>query len=99
MTVHDFGFAEPALCDGGDIGIGEAYLRGEWETPNLTHFLELFCANHEMIAKMLEDRPLVRIWQQFRHWMNRNTKRGSRRNIHAHYDLGNRFYEPGSTAR
>jgi cyclopropane-fatty-acyl-phospholipid synthase len=92
MTIHDFGFAS-RLVHGGDIGIGEAYLRGEWETSNLTHFLELFCANHEMIAQMLDGRPLVRIWQQFRHWLNRNTKHGSRRNIHAHYDLGNRFYE------
>ena len=50
MTVHDLGFAR-RLLEGGDIGIGEAYLRGEWETPDLTHFLELFCANHDLIAR------------------------------------------------
>ncbi len=92
ISARDFGFAR-RLAEGGEIGFAEAYLRGEWETPDLTRFLELFCANHTLISRLLEDRPLVRMWQQFRHWMNRNTKRGSRRNIHAHYDLGNRFYE------
>ncbi|MFO1148794.1 MAG: cyclopropane-fatty-acyl-phospholipid synthase family protein [Alsobacter sp.] len=92
LIVHDLAFAR-RFADGGDVGIAEAYLRGEWETPNLTHFLELFCANHELIASMLDGKPLMRAWQLFRHWLNRNTKAGSRRNIHAHYDLGNRFYE------
>nr|WP_256515507.1 cyclopropane-fatty-acyl-phospholipid synthase family protein [Alsobacter ponti] len=92
MTVHDFGFAT-RLAHGGDIGIGEAYLRGEWETSNLTRFLQLFCVNHELIARMLDGHALARLWQLFRHWLHRNTKSGSRRNIHAHYDLGNRFYE------
>jgi cyclopropane-fatty-acyl-phospholipid synthase len=92
LVVHDLAFAR-RFADGGDVGIAEAYLRGEWETPNLTRFLELFCANHELIARMLDGKPLIRAWQQFRHWLNRNTKSGSKRNIHAHYDLGNRFYE------
>ena len=76
LIVHDLGFAR-RFADGGDIGIAEAYLQGEWETPNLTAFLELFCVNHELIAQMLENRPLIRAWQQFRHWLNRNTKSGS----------------------
>ena len=92
LVVHDFAFCR-RMADGGDIGIAEAYLRGEWETPDLTQFLQLFCVNHEMISQLLEDRPLVRAWQHFRHWLNRNTRAGSKRNIHAHYDLGNRFYE------
>lgn len=92
MHIRDLSFAR-RLLEGGDIGIAEAFLSGEWETPDLTRFLELFCANHHLIANMLEDRPLVRFWQRMRHWMNRNTKAGSKRNIHAHYDLGNRFYE------
>ena len=77
------------LVDGGDIGIAEAYLRGEWETPNLTQFLELFCVNHELIAKMLEDRPLVRDLAAVPPLAEPQHEDGSRRNIHAHYDLGN----------
>ena len=91
MVVHDYGFAW-RLLRGGDIGIAESYLRGEWETPNLTEFLYLFCVNVEMMQAILRGKPLVRWAQVFRHWLNRNTRRQARKNIHAHYDLGNDFY-------
>jgi len=91
MVVHDFGFAWRVLR-GGDIGIAESYLRGEWETPNLTEFLYLFCVNVEMMQAVLRGKPLIRWVQLFRHWLHRNTRRQARRNIHAHYDLGNDFY-------
>jgi cyclopropane-fatty-acyl-phospholipid synthase len=91
FIVNDFAFAK-RLATGGDIGFAEAYLRGEWETPDLAAFLHLFATNYDAIQTMLTGRPLVRLWQMFRHFMNRNTKAGSRKNIHAHYDLGNRFY-------
>ena len=91
MVVHDLGFAW-RLLRGGDIGVAESYLRGEWETPNLTEFLYLFCVNVEMMQAILRGKPLVRWAQVFRHWLNRNTRRQARKNIHAHYDLGNEFY-------
>ena len=91
MVVRDLNFAR-RLANGGDIGIAEAYLRGEWETPNLTHFLEVFCVNQPIIQRMLDNNPMARLLQRMRHWLNRNSKRGARRNIHAHYDLGNAFY-------
>ena len=91
MIVHDLGFAR-RLASGGELGIAEAFLNGEWESPDLTHFLELFCVNQPVIARLLDGKPLVRLLQLARHWLNRNTRSGSRRNIHAHYDLGNRFY-------
>jgi cyclopropane-fatty-acyl-phospholipid synthase len=91
MTLHSYGFASK-LINNGDIGIAEAYLRGEWDTPDLTQFLYLFCVNHELIQSMLADKPLVRFVQTVRHWFNRNTKRQARRNIYAHYDIGNAFY-------
>ena len=91
MVVKDLGFAK-RLANGGDIGIAEAYLRGEWETPNLTHFLQVFCVNQPILQNMLDNNRLARLLQNIRHWLNRNTKRGSKRNIHAHYDLGNEFY-------
>lgn len=91
IDIHDLGFARH-LLRGGDIGFAEAYLRGAWSTPDLTRFLLLFCVNHAAVATLLPDRPLTRLWQRFRHWLNRNSRRGAKRNIHAHYDLGNRFY-------
>src|SRR6201991_4941058 len=91
MTLANYGFAS-RLLRSGDIGIAEAYLRGEWDTPDLTQFLYLFCVNHDLIQMMLGDNPLMRFVQIVRHRFNRNTRRQARRNIYAHYDIGNAFY-------
>lgn len=91
MAIHDHAFAW-RLLNGGDIGIAEAYLRREWDTPDLTQFLYIFCVNHDLIQAMLGNKPLMRFVQTMRHWFNRNTRTQSRRNIHAHYDIGNSFY-------
>ena len=91
MVIHSLDFAKD-LASGGEVGISEAFIKGHWESPNLTHFLELFCVNQPVIQKLLDGKPLVRLFQRVHHWLNRNTKSGSRRNIHAHYDLGNQFY-------
>ncbi len=91
FVVRDLGFAK-RLFEGGDIGLAEAYIAGEWDTPDLTAFLYLFCVNHEAVATLLPGRPFMKLLQRFRHWMNRNSKSGSKRNIHAHYDIGNAFY-------
>ena len=90
MIINDLTFAR-SLAQG-DIGLAESYLRGEWESPDLTRFLQLFCVNQPVIASLMDGKPLTRFVQMMHHWLNRNTKSGSRRNIHAHYDLGNRFY-------
>jgi len=90
-TLHSYSFAS-RLINGGDIGIAEAYLNGEWDTPDLTQFLYLFCVNHELIQTMLGDKPMMRFLQMVRHWFNRNTRGQARRNIYAHYDIGNAFY-------
>jgi cyclopropane-fatty-acyl-phospholipid synthase len=91
LVVHDFSFAS-RLADGGDLGFAEAYLRREWDTPDLAAFLELFAANYPVIQTLLDGRPLIRLWQMFQHFRRRNSKAQARKNIHAHYDLGNRFY-------
>jgi cyclopropane-fatty-acyl-phospholipid synthase len=91
MTLYNYGFAS-RLLNGGDIGIAEAYLHGEWDTPDLTQFLYLFCVNQAWMQTMLVGTPLTRTIQFLRHWLNRNTRRQARRNIYAHYDIGNAFY-------
>src|SRR5215470_14856735 len=91
VIVKDLRFAS-RFIRGGDLGIAEGYLRGEWETPDLTEFLYLFTVNYELSNSMLGNKPIVRLLQLFQHWLNRNTRSQARRNIHAHYDLGNRFY-------
>jgi cyclopropane-fatty-acyl-phospholipid synthase len=81
------------LLSGSDVGVGESYMMGEWTSSDVTTFLELFCRNRDATADMLRGSPLFRMMIRVRHWLNRNTRTGSRRNISAHYDLGNAFYK------
>ncbi len=92
LLIKDYRFARRILRSG-DLGVAEGFLRGEWDSPDLPAFLELFSANADHVNGYLMAKPLYRALQSFRHWLNRNTKRRARRNIEAHYDLGNRFYE------
>jgi cyclopropane-fatty-acyl-phospholipid synthase len=91
MRVNDLRFAT-RLFGGGDLGIAESNLRGEWESSDLTDFLRLFAENFDIMTRVIDSNPLARWAQLFQHWLNRNTKRGSQRNIHSHYDIGNAFY-------
>ncbi len=81
------------LIIGGDLGFAEGYLRREWDTPDLATLMLLLAANQKSGTRLVPGRPILRIWQRLRHFLNRNTKLGAKRNIHAHYDLGNAFYE------
>jgi cyclopropane-fatty-acyl-phospholipid synthase len=80
------------LVSGWDIGFAEAYCAGEWSSPNLVALLKLACDNSTVMSPLKVLRP-PRFWMRLRHAKNRNTRRGSRRNITAHYDLGNKFYQ------
>jgi cyclopropane-fatty-acyl-phospholipid synthase len=92
MIVHSYRFAW-RLLKGGDIGIAEAYLRKEWDTPDLTQFLYIFCINHDLISPLFEQKGAMRFVQALQHWLKRNTRAQARRNIFAHYDIGNTFYK------
>jgi cyclopropane-fatty-acyl-phospholipid synthase len=76
----------------GDLGFAESYLAREWETPDLARLLELLALNLDAYDATQRRTWLSQAWVGLRHWANRNTRRGSRRNIAAHYDLGNDFY-------
>ncbi len=79
---------------GGTIGLAESYVDGDWESPDVTSFLELFVVNQEEGDRLAGGTSwLLNALQKLRHWMNTNTLRGSKRNIAAHYDLGNAFYK------
>lgn len=91
LEVHDLNFAR-RLIRSGSLGFSEAYLAREWDSPNLTHLLEVFAKNVEHIRASLKAKRFVRSYQNLQHLLHRNSKSGSKRNIHAHYDLGNEFY-------
>jgi cyclopropane-fatty-acyl-phospholipid synthase len=82
-----------AALRSGDIGFAESYIAGDWHTPNLTELLRLFIANRREIEDMVYGSWLGRLAHWVQHKLNRNSRANSRKNIHAHYDLGNPFYE------
>jgi cyclopropane-fatty-acyl-phospholipid synthase len=83
----------PAVAFGGSVGAGEAYIDGAWECDDLVGLTRLMLANRAVLDGM--ERGLARLSAPLRllvHGLRRNTRAGSRRNIAAHYDLGNDFY-------
>ncbi|RZO67634.1 MAG: class I SAM-dependent methyltransferase [Parvularculaceae bacterium] len=92
IDIKRFAFARRTVF-GGDIGFFESYAAGDWETPNLADCLYVFARNADHIADAFDGSVFSGVTEQVRHWLNRNTLTGSRRNISAHYDLGNAFYE------
>lgn len=78
---------------GGDIGVAEAYMSGDWDSPDLGAVLDLGLRNDHAMTELFHRPWPVRLLNRIRHALHANTPRGSRRNIAAHYDLGNAFYE------
>lgn len=79
------------LLAGGAVGFADAYLDGDWDSPDLVALLRFGWANRAAIG--IERRGvLARFFDRIGHWRRQNSRRGSRRNIAAHYDLGNEFY-------
>jgi cyclopropane-fatty-acyl-phospholipid synthase len=88
------------LLAGGDVAGGEIYMDGDWSSPDLPSLIELVARNTALI-QAIGGSWFARLLNRMRHRMNANTKRGSKRNIVRHYDLGNDFYaawlDPGMT--
>ena len=76
----------------GDIGLAEAWLDGEWSSPDVTALLTLLARNRAVLRQALYGAWHRLLLARVRHAFNRNSRAGSRRNIMAHYDLGNEFY-------
>lgn len=91
LLIHDFRFMRRVLGSG-DIGFAEGFLAGEWDTPDLSALLEVLTLNIDRLQRMLHRSPAARLVNRVRHALRANTRAGSKRNIHAHYDLGNSFY-------
>lgn len=81
------------LVFAGTRGFAEAYMDGDWDTPDLPALLRLAQANEHALGSSIDGNRLGRWLDRTRHLTRANTKHGSRRNISYHYDLGNAFYE------
>lgn len=82
------------IAFGGSMGAGESFIHGYWACAELSNLLRILIRNREVLEQMdsglaLLSTPLQKIF----HALNRNTRKGSRKNIAAHYDLGNEFYQ------
>ena len=82
------------IASSGSIGAGEAFIHGYWSSPDLTKVVRVLVSNMAVLDAMEDGlarlgRPLIRAL----HWINRNTRKGSQKNIAAHYDLGNEMFE------
>lgn len=91
ITVHNWKPFAAALKSG-DIGFAEGYIEGDWSTGDLSALLGLMLANRKALDAVIHGSWMGRLLYRLRHLFNRNTRANSRKNIHAHYDLGNAFY-------
>ena len=91
LQVHDEALFSRVLARG-DIGLAEAYLDGQWDSPDVTGLLALLARNRDALNKAVYGSWRQLLAARVRHWFNRNSREGSKRNIMAHYDLGNDFY-------
>ena len=76
----------------GSIGAGESYMNGDWDSPDTTALIELFATNSSIGSKLSSPNWLIGMISRMLHWFNENSRYGSKKNIAAHYDLGNEFY-------
>ncbi len=93
LDIKDIGFYQQVAMHG-SIGAAESYMQAEWEVDDLTKLIRLFVLNRDLLDDMesgtaIIKNSILKIW----HLFNKNNHTGSRKNIAAHYDLGNKFFE------
>lgn len=93
LRVSDHHFFE-AVVLGGSVGAAESYMAGEWSSNDLTRLIQLLVRNRHLVDGMEQGLArLTGMMMRGLHWMRKNTRLGSRKNIAAHYDLGNQLFE------
>ncbi|CAN5137438.1 cyclopropane-fatty-acyl-phospholipid synthase family protein [soil metagenome] len=92
MTLRNWNVVS-AVLKSGDIGFAESYINGDWTTDNLPGVIELVTRNRQAAESLIYGTWLGSLAYRVKHLFNRNSKAGSRKNIHAHYDIGNDFYQ------
>ena len=83
-----------SVAFGGSLGAGEAYISGQWQCSDLVSLVRLMISNRDVLESLDDEVSSMTQWRRrFLHWLNRNTTSRSRKNIRAHYDLGNEFFK------
>ena len=91
LVLHDWR-AVRRLLVAGDLGFAEGYIAGDWSTPDLVALITLVAENVAQLQRTMDGVPAMRLLNRARHLRRGNSRKGSRRNIAFHYDLGNDFY-------
>jgi cyclopropane-fatty-acyl-phospholipid synthase len=92
VVIRDFRCMRRVMA-AGDIGFAEGYMAGEWDTPDLTAVLECVGLNFDRLHEIVGGNLVMRTIHRLTHLLRPNTRSGAKKNIHAHYDLGNAFYQ------
>lgn len=92
LRLHNWSLFD-AVLKSGDIGFAETFIDGSWTTDNLTGLIMLFIRNREAVESLIYGKWWGSLLYRVRHLFNRNSRSGSKKNIHAHYDIGNNFYQ------
>ncbi len=91
LHVHDWDVFG-AIVSAGDVGMGRTFIEGRWSTDDLAGLLLILARGRAAIERLIYGGRFSGLMLRLRHLLNANTRRGARRNIAAHYDLGNAFY-------
>ncbi|MEK9649366.1 MAG: cyclopropane-fatty-acyl-phospholipid synthase family protein [Gammaproteobacteria bacterium] len=91
LTIHSYK-AIRLIIQKGDVGFAEAYFKNYWSTNNILILYEVLVANLDAMQKQLKNNTLSKLLSYMRHLLRFNSISGSKKNIHAHYDLGNDFF-------
>ncbi len=82
-----------AVLKSGDIGFAESYIAGHWSTSSLAGLIELVSHNRQQLEAVIYGSWWGNLIYRIKHLLNRNSRAGSKKNVHAHYDIGNDFYK------
>lgn len=91
LLIRDYAFMNRVLA-AGDIGFAEGHMARQWETPDMAALLCVFSLNFDKIERLALGAPLMWMLNRVLHLFRDNSRTGAKKNIHAHYDLGNAFY-------
>ncbi|RAU17638.1 SAM-dependent methyltransferase [Nitrincola tibetensis] len=81
------------FLQGGQLGVAESYMAGEWDCPDLVALVQWALGNEAKMPELNNGKAWIRVLNRLIHLKRSNTKKGSRKNIAYHYDLGNDFYQ------
>ena len=92
IKINKFRFFWRLFAEG-EIGFGRAFMDNDWQSDDLATLLDFALDNETELQKLIEELPFIKSFNNLRHRLNANSKKGSRKNISYHYDIGNSFYK------